>query len=102
MSVSPERVAERVDELIESIRQGASQAFAHDNASQSIGYIRQVHELGIIDSDQFNLLVAAVVLAAKSWESKRDDNGVPLTAGAEFPVTGAKSDRPVKAEQGGG
>lgn len=79
MSMTPERVAERVDELIESIRHGTSHDFAHHNAAQTISYIRQVHELEIIDIDQFNALVAAVVVAAKDWQPQLDWNGYRST-----------------------
>ncbi|MFJ5300868.1 hypothetical protein ACIQAL_30635, partial [Pseudomonas sp. NPDC088368] len=73
--MTPKRVAERIDELIESIRHGASHDFACRNAAQTITYIRQVHELGIIDVAQFNDLVAAVEVAASEWKPRIDWDG---------------------------
>jgi hypothetical protein len=55
--MTPYRVAERVDALIDSIRDGASHVFAEHNAALIIGYIRQVHDLGIINAAQFEALV---------------------------------------------
>lgn len=57
MPMTPYRVAERVDALIDSIRDGASHVFAEHNAALIIGYIRQVHDLGIINAAQFEALV---------------------------------------------
>lgn len=76
MAMSPERVTERVDELIESIRHGVSHAFAEHNTVVTIGYIRQVHELGIINASQFEALVGAVNEAADAWLPKVDEDGV--------------------------
>lgn len=78
MTMTPERVAKRVDELIESIRHGTSHGFAEHNAVVTIGYIRQVHELGIINAVQFQALVRAVNEAADAWLPNADKGGLPL------------------------
>lgn len=78
MAMAPERIAERVDELLESIRHGTSHAFAEHNAMVTIGYIRQVHEMGIIDALQFQVLVQAVNQAADAWLPTIDEDGFPL------------------------
>lgn len=76
--MTPERVAVRVAELIDSIRHSLSDAFAEHNAALTIGYIGQVHKLGIIDAAQFEALKIAVNLAAAAWEPKVDKDGLPL------------------------
>jgi hypothetical protein len=78
MVMTPSRVTERVDELLESIRHGTSHAFAEHNAVVTIGYIRQVHEMGIIDALQFEVLVQAVNQAADAWLPTIDEDGFPL------------------------
>lgn len=78
MAMTPERVAERVDELIEAIRHGLSAAFAEHNAALTIDYIRQVYEMGIITAAQFEALVAAVNDAADAWLPTVDPDGLPL------------------------
>jgi hypothetical protein len=78
MPMSPERVTERVDELIESIRHGTSHAFAAQNAALTIDYIRQVHDRGAIDAAQCQALMIAVTEAADSWRPTVDPNGVPV------------------------
>lgn len=79
MAMTPERIAERVELLIEAIRGAVSGAFAEHNAALTIDYIRQVHEMGIINQDQFQALVTAVNEAADSWLPIVDQNGLPLT-----------------------
>lgn len=76
--MTPERVIQRVDELIESIRHGTSHAFAEHNAVVTIGYIRQVHELGIINASQFEILVFAVNEAADAWLPTINKDGLTL------------------------
>jgi hypothetical protein len=78
MAMTPERVAERVGLLIEAIRGGMSDAFAEHNAALTIDYIRQVHDMGIINAAQFADLVRAVNEAADSWYPKADKEGLPL------------------------
>ena len=78
MDMTPERVSERVTELIEAISYGATHDCAHSYASQTVGYIRLAHELGVIDVYQFNALVASVVAAAKHWGQKVDKDGLRL------------------------
>jgi len=78
MAMTPERVAERVDVLIESIRDGASYTYAQHNTAQTIDYIRQVHDLGIISASQCQALVIAVNDAASAWQPKVDRNGLRL------------------------
>ena len=78
MAITPERVTERIDELIESIRHGTSQAFAEHNAALTLDYIEHVHHLGIIDAVQFQVLVIAVNDAADDWRPKVDRDGVLL------------------------
>jgi hypothetical protein len=58
--MTPERVAERVELLIEAIRGGMSDAFAEHNAVQ------------------FQELVKAVNEAADAWLPKLNRDGVPL------------------------
>jgi hypothetical protein len=78
MAMSPERITERVDELIESTRHGSSHAFAAQNAALNIGYIRQAHDRGAIDAAQCQALVIAVTGAADSWRPTVDPDGVLL------------------------
>jgi hypothetical protein len=75
--MTPERVTERVAELIETIHDARSDAFAEHNASLTIDYIEQVHTLGIIDDAQFEALVIAVNDAADTWQPTRDDWQLP-------------------------
>lgn len=77
MSMTPERVAERVEELIDSISHATNHAFAEHNAAVTIGYIRQVHQMGIIDTFQFEVLVQAVDRAADAWLPVVDEVGFP-------------------------
>jgi hypothetical protein len=75
MAMTPERVTERVDELIESIRHGSSHAYAERNALLTLDYIEHVHHLGIIDAAQFHVLVIAVNDVADDWQP--DPDGLP-------------------------
>ncbi|WP_346830838.1 hypothetical protein ABDX87_28115 [Pseudomonas abietaniphila] len=75
MSMTPERVAERVDDLVESALHGASRAYAHHNAKQALNYIEQVFELGIITPEQFQRLNAAVEQTVRDWKPQRDADG---------------------------
>jgi hypothetical protein len=75
MALTPERVTERVDELIESIRHGSSHAYAARNALLILDYIEHVHHLGIIDAVQFQVLVIAVNDVADDWQP--DPDGLP-------------------------
>ena len=70
MSMTPERVAQRVDALIESIREGTSYALAEHSAALTIDYIEQVHHIGIINAAQFQALVIAVNEVADDWNPK--------------------------------
>jgi hypothetical protein len=54
--MTPERITERVGDLAESIRHALSSAFAEHNAAITIDYIRQAHDLGIIDAAQLEAL----------------------------------------------
>jgi hypothetical protein len=76
--MTPERVTERVNELIESICHGTSRAFVERNAAQTFNYINQVHHLGIIDAVQVQALMIAVNEVANSWRPKVDLDGVRL------------------------
>ncbi|WP_282365336.1 hypothetical protein [Pseudomonas sp. PS02290] len=78
MTMTPERVAIRVELLIEAIRGGMSDAFAEHNAALTIEYIEQVYQTGIISGAQFDGLVIAVNDAADSWQPKVDADGLPL------------------------
>ncbi|MFP3926560.1 hypothetical protein [Pseudomonas sp. W5-36] len=78
MKKTPERIAERVELLIEAIRGGMSDAFAEHNAALTIDYIKQVHEMGIINAEQLEALVIALNDAADSWYPKVDKEGLPL------------------------
>lgn len=75
MVMTSERVAERVELLIETIRHGLSNAFAEHNAALTIDYIQQVHELGIISDEQFRALLMAVNEAADIWQDQTDSEG---------------------------
>jgi hypothetical protein len=77
MAMTPERVAERVELLIEAIRHGLSDAFAEHNAALTIDYIQQVHDMGIIDAVQFQALVFAVNDAADNWKQDASWNSLP-------------------------
>lgn len=77
MPITPERITERVGDLVESIRHALSSAFAEHNAAATIDYIRQLHDLGIIDAAQLETLVASVNQAADSWLPSVDKDGVP-------------------------
>ena len=57
---------ERVERLIEAIRGAMSDAFAEHNTTLTIDYIRQVHDLGIINAARFQALVTAVNEVADS------------------------------------
>jgi hypothetical protein len=78
MAMTPERVAERVALLIEAIRDGVGNAFAGHNATLTIKYIDQLHQMGIINAVQFHALVVAVNDAADAWQPKADEDGQPL------------------------
>lgn len=78
MPMTPERVAERVEGLIESIRHGLSHSLAEHNAALTIKYISQLRDMGIISAAQFHALVKAVSEAADKWEPTVDKDGVPL------------------------
>lgn len=78
MTMTPERVTARVDLLIEAIGYAPSHAFAEHDAAQTIDYIAQVHELGIINDEQFQALVTAVNEAADAWVPTADPDGLPL------------------------
>jgi hypothetical protein len=78
MPMTPERVAERVNDLVESIQHALSAAFAEHHAATTIEYTRQVHDLGIINAAQFETLLNAVNDAADSWVPVIDFNGRPL------------------------
>lgn len=76
--MSPERVAQRVDELIEAIRCAPSYAFAERNAAVALDYIEQLHYLNIIDAAQLQALVDAVTEATDTWRPTLDPDGLPL------------------------
>lgn len=78
MAITPERVTERVELLIESIRDGLGHSFAEHNVALTLDYIEQVHDLGIINREQSIALAIAVNDAADNWQSKVDANGLPL------------------------
>lgn len=79
MAMTTERVTERVAELIDAIRHSLSSAFAEHNAAQTLEYVEQLHQLGIIDTAQFQALASAVHDAADSWLPLVDPDGLPLT-----------------------
>jgi hypothetical protein len=78
MAMTPERVAERVRLLTESIRHGVGHSFAEHNVALTLGYIEQVHDLGVISREQFMALVIEVNEAADKWRPKIDADGLPL------------------------
>lgn len=85
MSMTPERVAERVAGLIESILNSSSECFSKHNAHESLFYIAQVHELGIINDAQSLELESAIQQALQDWlmqpqrglSDERDVDGGP-------------------------
>lgn len=83
MVMTPERVTERVELLIEAIRGAVSDAFAEHNAALTLDYIEQVHQMGIINAEQFQALVAVVNEAADSWQPKVDQDGLPLATASQ-------------------
>jgi hypothetical protein len=78
MAMTPERAAERVELLIESIRHGLGHSYAEHNVALTLDYVEQVHDLGIINREQFIALVVAVNEAADNWQPKVDPNGLPI------------------------
>lgn len=78
MPMTPERVAERVEGLIESIRHALGHSLAEHNAALTISYISQLSEMGIISAAQFHALVRAVSEAVDEWQPSMDKDGVPL------------------------
>ncbi|MCF7532055.1 hypothetical protein [Pseudomonas petrae] len=68
MSMTPDRVAARVAGMIESIRSSGSKSFSEHNAHESLYYISQVCELGIISEAQRAELESAVHLALQTWD----------------------------------
>ena len=76
--MTPERVAQRVELLTESIHHGLGHSFAEHNVALTLYYIEQVHELGIINGEQFIALLVAVNEAADTWQPKVDSDGMPL------------------------
>ena len=78
MEMTPERVAARVESLIEAIRHGLSDAFAEHNAALTIEYLQQVRDMGIINGEQFITLLIAVNEAADNWQPRIDSDGMPL------------------------
>ncbi|WP_220793741.1 hypothetical protein [Pseudomonas syringae group genomosp. 3] len=77
MSMGPERVAERVAGMIESIRCSESKCFGEHNAHESLYYLALVHELDMINDPQFAELERAIHDASRDW---RPGSGV----GASF------------------
>lgn len=75
MPMTPERIAERVDLLIDSIRGAQSSAFAEHNAAQTLEYIEQLYNLGKINGEQFSTLIIAVNDAADAWQASADQGG---------------------------
>jgi hypothetical protein len=78
MAMTPERVAMRVELLIDSIRHGLGHSFAEQNIALTLGYLGQVHDLGIINREQFTTLVIAVNEAGDNWRPGIDADGLPL------------------------
>jgi hypothetical protein len=75
MSITPVVVAERVAALVKSIHHLASRASAQHHAAQTVGYLRQVRDLGIINAALFDALVDVVEQAMENWQPRRDANG---------------------------
>lgn len=78
MAMTPERVAIRVELLIDAIHHGLGHSFADHNVAFILCYIEQVHDLGIINREQFIALVIAVNEAADNWQPRDDADGLPL------------------------
>jgi hypothetical protein len=70
-----ERYAERVEPLISCIRTAPSCAYAEHYAVLTLNYIEQLHQLDIIDEEQFYGLVIAVNDAADAWKPSVDHDG---------------------------
>jgi hypothetical protein len=75
MPMTSDRLAERVEPLISSIRTAPSSAYAEHYATLTFKYIEQLHELGIIGDEQFYSLVIAVNDAADAWKPSVDHDG---------------------------
>lgn len=65
--MTPDRVAVRVAGMIESIRSSGSKSFSEHNAQESLYYISQVCELGMISDAQRAELESAVHQALRTW-----------------------------------
>jgi hypothetical protein len=78
MTIPPECVTERIDQLMESIRHGLSYALAEHHAALTIQYIGDLYDLGIINSPQFDALMIAVNEAADDWHPSIDRDGCML------------------------
>ncbi len=76
MTMTPARVAERVELLIESIHHGGGHSFADHNVARILDYIEQLLNLGIISDKQFMALVIAVNEMADNWRGKVDEHGL--------------------------
>jgi hypothetical protein len=70
MSMTPERVAERVAGMIESIRNGGSHSFSEYNVRKALHYVAQVFEMGIIDDVQRNDFETAIRHSWREWKPK--------------------------------
>lgn len=72
MSLTPDRVAVRVAGMIESVRSSGSKSFSEQNAHESLYYISQVCELGMISDAQRAELESAVHQALRTWRTPPD------------------------------
>lgn len=70
MSMTPERVAERVAGMIESIRDGSSHSFSDYNVRETLHYVAQVYEIGLITEAQRTELELAIRDAWQKWQPK--------------------------------
>lgn len=72
--MTPERVAQCVDALIELIREGTSHSYVEHNAALTIDYIEQMRRLGIIEDAQFDALALAVNDVADDWSPEANQD----------------------------
>jgi hypothetical protein len=69
MSMTPERVAERVVGMVECILSSGSRCFSEHNAHESIYHIAQVYETGVINYAPCVELESDVHEASRSWRA---------------------------------
>jgi hypothetical protein len=72
MSLTAERIAERVAEMIHSIRGSVSYSFAQHNADKTITFIKDAHEAALVSPEQYLEMSSSVCKALNEWPTKQD------------------------------